>query len=245
MVGMEERHIAGPQLDGWLLHLSSTVWTGRKRRLMAEDENVHVASSVQPLELAFHPLKLLFVAGDIRVQSDHEGIAVTKGECRIAGEAAGRTIRRDQGGNGVEIISQRGEAFWVVYCKGSAHVMISRHQEVRDTGLGSEPVNQRHKTYFPLMCVLPLRNRVALLKDETHWVRGATEFLDLLQHRVHDDRMIVLNGNAIMPFPRVAIGDKRKLRHSRRFCLRREWRGRWGDGSNALAVLRGHGYSAE
>ena len=145
----------GIVLDGRLLDLSAAVWTGRKRRLMTKDEYVDIASSVQALKLAFHPLELLFVSSNIRVQSDHESIAVTKGECWITGKPARRPIGRDQGGNGIEIISQGGEAFWVVCGEGSAHIMISRHQEIRDTSLGREAVNQRHKTNIPLMRLLP------------------------------------------------------------------------------------------
>src|SRR5271166_5227569 len=118
--------------------------------------------------------------------------------------------------------------------------MISRRQEIRDTALGREPVNQRHKTDIPLVRFLPPGNGVTRLQDETHWIRGAIEFLDLLQHRVHEDRMIVLKGNYVTPSPRVAVHNERILCDARRLCLRWEWRGGWGDRSNALGVLSGH-----
>jgi hypothetical protein len=105
MMLIKQGHIESPEIFGWLFHMRTPVRTGREGRLMTKNNDVDVAASVESFELPFHPLKLLLVPRDIRIQSDHERVAIPEGVGRMAAQTTGRPLWRDEGRHRIEIVS--------------------------------------------------------------------------------------------------------------------------------------------
>jgi hypothetical protein len=84
VICVEKRHVPIAQRDRWRLHVGAPVWAGRKWSLMAENDDIDVSGSVDPLELALYPFILLLIVGYICVECDDERVAIRKRICRIA-----------------------------------------------------------------------------------------------------------------------------------------------------------------
>ena len=50
---------------------------------MTEHDDVHEPLAIETLELAFHPLELFLITGNVGVKSEHERIAIAKRISRI------------------------------------------------------------------------------------------------------------------------------------------------------------------
>src|SRR5215831_745831 len=114
--------------------------------------------------------------------------------------------------------------------------MVSRDQEIRDARLG-KAIDERHKANIPLTSIPPIHDRITGLQHKLNRIVSGGSLLDLGQHGVKDQRVFVLNLNAIPASPRVAIGDERELGHALRRRLLRDWSRRCGDRCNLPRFL--------
>src|SRR5262245_37973825 len=92
--------------------------------------------------------------------------------------------------------------------------MISWYQEVRHTTLQCEPVDQRHEAHVPLYRVSSVLNGIARLENELDWMLCRSQFLDLCQHGINDERMLVLKCLAVSASSSISVDNERELRHT-------------------------------
>src|SRR5579863_8379673 len=161
---------------------------------------MNVARAVEAFELTLDPLKLLFVIGNVGVHSDHKCVAIAKSIGGSAGYAPRRSLGRNEGGNCIEIISQtrwRGGGF-----------MISRDQKIWDATFRGQAIDERNEADIPLVGVGSVHDCVARLQNEAHRRLRIRKALYLGEHRVHDERMLILDRDAIAAATRVPIDDE-------------------------------------
>ena len=65
---------------------------------MGVSNDVGEARAIESIKLAFDPIELFIVARNIRVEADHERVAVSKRKHGIARQPARRTVGRQQFG---------------------------------------------------------------------------------------------------------------------------------------------------
>jgi hypothetical protein len=112
-----------------------------------------------------------------------------------------------------KIVVEAGLALRGIRRARTADVMIARHQEVRDTTLRGQAIDQGNEADVPLPGVAAGDHGVARLQDETDGIGRRPQTADLLQHRIDEQRMFVLNCLAIPAPACIAIDDKRKACH--------------------------------
>src|SRR5689334_6638185 len=104
---------------------------------MEECDDVLVAASIESLELGSHPRELRRVFGDVRVEPQHERIAVPERERRISGEPSWRAVWWNQLRHRVEVVPQSDLPARCVELCGRRDVVIPRREEI-----GNPPVSR-------------------------------------------------------------------------------------------------------
>ncbi len=86
--------------------------------------------------------------------------------------------------------------------------MVSWNKEIGYAAFSRQPIDDRYEAYIPLTRLAPIDNGIARLQNETDWIFGISELLDLSEHRVHDKRMFILNGDPIAATSSVSVHNE-------------------------------------
>ena len=86
--------------------------------------------------------------------------------------------------------------------------MIPRREKVGHAAVPREPIDQRHETDIPLMPVAAVDGGIAGLQNELHRVRRRFELFDAREHRVDDERVLVLDLGTVAASARVTVCDE-------------------------------------
>ena len=145
MVLAEQRHVHRPDRDGLRLEAvrrllsgaghgrrrRAAVRPGRERRVMKERDDVMIARAIEMLELIGHPRELDRVGRDVRVERDEERVAVAERVCRIAAQAARRSLGRDQLRHRRQRVVQPERALRIAG-RHARDVVVADGEEIRD-----------------------------------------------------------------------------------------------------------------
>jgi hypothetical protein len=88
--------------------------------------------------------------------------------------------------------------------------VVSRSEEVGNSGLLGEPIDEPHETDVPLCRVPAIEHRVAALEHEAHRVGPVTERRDRAEHGLDDEGVLVLELDPVPAPPRIAVDDIRE-----------------------------------
>ena len=176
--------------------------------MVEERDEVDVPTAIQPFELAPGPLELRRIFRDVRIEREHERVAVPEGEHRIPVQPANRARWRNQSGHGSQIVRQTLLTFGRFEVGRAGHVMIAGREEVRHTAFGRQSIDQADEAVVPLRGVAAVHHRVAGLQDEPDRVRCVREPFDRRDHAVHDQRVFVLLVDAVPSPACVAVREK-------------------------------------
>lgn len=116
--------------------------------------------------------------------------------------------------------------------------MITRRQEIRNTALLRESIDQRDVAHHELSGDGAVLYGVATLPDEPDRVRGAVESLHARQHRLDHELVFGLELHSIVASAGVAVGNEGKPRGASRRCFGRERRSRWRDRDDRITRER-------
>src|SRR6266704_1452419 len=98
--------------------------------------------------------------------------------------------------------------FWCISRRRRRNVMISWRQEMRHAAFRRKAIDQRNKAHVPFFRILSMRHSIARLQYESHRVICVSEALNLGEHGINDQRVLILNSYPIAPAPRIAVYDE-------------------------------------
>lgn len=118
--------------------------------MVEERHQVHVALSVEPLELGGGPLELNGVVRDVRVQGEHEGVPVSERIGRVTVQPARGAVGGDEPRHRGQIIAETAKAPRRVQIRRGRDIVVTRCEKVRDSSPGSELVDEPNEADIPL-----------------------------------------------------------------------------------------------
>src|SRR4029079_13660211 len=118
-----------------------------KRRVMTEDNDVPVTLVIDGFDLSLDPFELFLITCDIRVQSDHKRVSISKRVGRISAEPARRSLGRYELRIHPKKVLQALLSFRVTLQSRAAYVVVARRQKVWNAPILREFVDKVDVTH--------------------------------------------------------------------------------------------------
>src|SRR5215472_2465607 len=163
MVRLKKRQVALAQLDRLILNVSTSMRARRKGSVVAENDEVNITAAIQSLKLPLNPLVLLFIPGDIAIESHDKRVPVPERIGRIAFQPPRRIVSGNQLRYCIKVIHHS-------HLSGRL-LMIAGSQEIRDPTLNRKAIDEGVETYIPLRPISSIRYGITRLENEFHRIR--------------------------------------------------------------------------
>ena len=112
--------------------------------------------------------------------------------------------------------------------------MVPRSEEVGESGLLGEPVDELNEADVPLCRVPSVDHRIAALEHEAHRIGPRLEGADGAEHGLNDESVLVLEVLSVPASPGVAVDDEREADDVGALRFRRKGEAGGLDGNHPL-----------